>query len=732
MKVIARFLTLSLFFCLALLSAFAQSTTPTDEVSVIQSSNLLNTAVGLVRGMSDDGRRIVLESTANLTGNNSDGNREIFVYDTVARTFIQITATKDVPVDPNDATKGIKTRVTNNAPVISGDGTRIAFSSNSGTLAGANDDGNQEIFLATLPSGSTTPSFLRVTTTTGNNEFFDNYSPTINFDGSLVGFVSTRDNSSGLTGVSNADGNAEIILYNVAAGTFRQVTNKLDSEAMKGFTVLGFNSAPQLSGNGNVLVFLSGFDYAPAGSAVNNQDFNGEIFLYNVGDPVNQVMQVTNTKDEGILPANGAANILQTGVRHLNNAGTLLAFESSGDLEAGKNADKTREVFLYNIPAKTFKQITNQTVPANPTASDLAKLDFNMAPGITPDGTQIFFASVLNLTPATTSGVLADNADGSREIFRYGPLGANGNTANAKFRQITFTAQSGLVLDQREAIILPNTNADGTLIAFSSNSNIIGTNPDTSQELFQVMVRPVTGTNSATPTLTNAANYVSATGTNAVAVGRGSMVTVFGVNLANSMAVTQRPDFDYMLGGVSVTVTGAAAQLIYVSPGQINFVLPQGAATGDAIEYSINNNGIVTKGTAKISDAGPGVFTYGSQGSGSAAATCQAVSSDNPPVVTYGLPPCAVSDDTNQRFLNIYLTGVRNAASGTITLVYGPSGSQTTVTPQYVGPQGTYPGLDQINILLPKDFPKGTTTVKVRYTSGTTTIDSNPVDITTQ
>ncbi|HYE72111.1 MAG TPA: hypothetical protein VEF04_02225, partial [Blastocatellia bacterium] len=479
MKVILHYLTLSLVLCLASLATLAQ-TTPTDEVSIIQSSNLLNTAVGVVRGMSDDGRRLVFSSFANPVNKNSDGNIEVFVYDTVDRVFIQITETVNIPVDPTDASKGIKTVVSNNRPAISGDGTRIVFSSNSGTLSGANDDGNQEIFLATLPIGSTTPSFQRITTTTGNNEFFDNYSPTISFNGSRIAFVTTRSVENGMTGVNNADNNAEIVLHNIGSGTFTQVTSKLDSEATRNFTVLGFNSEPQLSGDGNTLVFLSGFDYAASGATVNNQDFNGEIYIYKAGDPTNTVTQVTNTTDNGVQPPGGPANLLQTGVRHLNNSGTLLVFESSGDLESGKNADKSREVFLYRVNATTnkFTQITNQTLPANPTVTDIAKLDFGLAPGITPDGTQIFFASVLNLTPATTGGILVDNADGSREIFRYGPINPDGTVpTTAKFRQITFTDLSPLVLDQREAIILPNTNSDGTRVVFSSNSDIIRTNP---------------------------------------------------------------------------------------------------------------------------------------------------------------------------------------------------------------------------------------------------------------
>jgi uncharacterized protein (TIGR03437 family) len=759
-KVILRLLTPAIFLCLVHAFTLAQTPTPTptDEAAVIQSSNLLNAAVGIVRGVSDDGRRVVLESTEDLTavrdltgnvitgmaGTNTDRNREIFVYDTVARTFIQITNTQNVTTTSTTGTVTININVSNNAPVISGDGTRIAFSSNSGTLDGANPDGNQEIFIATLPAGSTTPTFRRVTTTglagsTGIREFFDNYAPTINSDGSRVAFVSTRDNADGLTGVSNNDRNGEIILFNASTGAFTQVTNKVDSDAQVGFNFLGFNSNPSLSGNGTRLAFLSGFNYAASGATVNNSDFNGEVFIYNV--TTGSITQVTNTKAEDIaFPTSSPVNVLSTGTRHLNNDGTLLVFESSADL-GGLNADKTREVFLYRVDSASnqFTRITNQTLAANPTAADLAKIDFNFSPGITADGTQVFFASIQNLVPVSSgSSPRTDNADGSRDVFRYGPIAANGQPAmDARFRQITFTGLSNLVLDQREAVVLANTNADGTRVALSSNSDIIGTNPDTSQELFQVVVRPVTGANTPDAVLTNGASFANASAaTNPAQVGRGSIVTAFGSNLASVTATTQRADFDFLLGGVSVTVSNAAAHLIYVSPGQINFVLPQGAQTGDAVEFSINNNGVVTKGKAKIADAGPGIFSVNGNGVGAAAATCQSVTTATPPVATFSLPPCAVGTAEVRQFLNFYGTGFRNAAAGTLSVIVGTGDTARTFTPQFAGAQtnvyNVLPGLDQLNLELPADFPKGTNKAKIRFTSGTTTVDSNEVEITVQ
>ena len=279
MKAFFRFFVTSAVFCFlgTYLSSQAQYVQTNDEVSLLQATNITDTPASPVRGVSDDGKRVVFESAADITGGNPDFNLEVFVYVVDTRTFIQVTNTQHV-YDPADADKPFNQRrilisVSANNAAISGDGTRIVFSSNSGTLipgeAGRNDDGNQEIFLATLPLNSTAPSFQRITTTTastpasGPTEVFDNYLPTINFNGTVIAFVTNRKE---LPGVTNPDGIGQIVFYNTNTRQFTQVTNKNEVDGTVGFSFKGFNSNPQLSGNGNVLVFIAGFNHAPTAS----------------------------------------------------------------------------------------------------------------------------------------------------------------------------------------------------------------------------------------------------------------------------------------------------------------------------------------------------------------------------------------------------------------------------------------------------------------------------------
>ena len=277
-----------------------------QQTSIIPITGATNSNGAFVRGASNDGKRIVFESTNDYTGENKDGNNEIFVYDADLRKIIQITRTGSqsgtggsgggVTLNgrspQSDKCPGgcepTQFTATNAVPAISGDGTRIVFASSSGLLTGvANADGNREIYLATLTRGATTATIERITETDGLKDSFDNNTPTINYDGSVIAFVSTRRffKSRGVQifTAQNEDGNAQIYVYEVNSRRFTQVTHKRIDEGILDFDVKGFISNPFLSGDGRTLAFLSGFNF---GGTPSNPDLNGEIFIYKVGDPI--------------------------------------------------------------------------------------------------------------------------------------------------------------------------------------------------------------------------------------------------------------------------------------------------------------------------------------------------------------------------------------------------------------------------------------------------------------
>jgi len=697
----------------------AQQTT-TDEISIALMPVPPNVIGTQVRGASTDGKRLVFESINDYNGNNVDSNTEIWVYDVDTRSIIMITNTADLK-DPDDSTK-TTAFIDNTTPVISGDGTKIAFVSNAALGGTTNDDLNYEIYLADLPRGATTATITRITDTGKNTdtevvkEIFNNYTPTINGNGSLIAFASTRRNFNAISGGAQAfaaakegpnngdpDGNAELFIYNVASKTYSQVTISRDVDATVNFTVRGFNANPFLSDNGQTLAFLSGFNY-PGANANKNSDFNGEIFVYKVGDPANTFRQVTDTTGSPAVPNNGVMNVLFSYTHPLSADGTKLVFESAGDF-ASKNSEKLREVYLANLSVNpiTFTQITDQTTV------DVTKNDFNYFPNINSAGTYVTFTSVMNLTPATTSGIKADNADGSREVFRY-------DIAAAKLRQITFTDVSPFVLDQRANTTSAFVDSSGNTVSFSYDAVVIATNASAVQEVFQAYILPVTSTNSTEAKLSNAASF------DATQVARGSIVAAFGTQLANTTLSTPSANLPFQLGGVNVTVNGLAGRLIFVSPEQVNFVVPGEIAIGDTVDFTINNNGIRSSGKAKIVTAAPGVFSTSGLGTGKSAAQCGQVSPDGQSFLLTA-PPCSVGNSSQFNILTIYGTGWRNTASLQVKI-----GDQT-FTPTYAGPQPEFLGLDQINITLSKELAGKTDQEIIVSVVAATNIDSNKTTV---
>ena len=449
-----------IFALFVIIQAGTASQALAQQTSIIPITGTTNSNGAFVRGASNDGKRIVFESSNDYTGENIDGNNEIFVYDTDLRKIIQITKTGSTIHVQVAATGGQtlsgrncpggcppgQSSTVNAVPAISGDGTRIVFASTSGQLTDvSNADGNAEIYLATLPRGATAATIQRITETDGIKDSFDNNTPAINFDGSVIAFVSTRSLFK-LRGVlqfsaQNEDKNAQIYLYEVNTRKYTQVTHKRIDEGILEFEAKGFISNPFLSGDGRTLAFLSGYNFS-GNAAVNNADLNGEIYLYKAGDPINQVTQVTNTTEQAEVPEDGAVNVLSRFSKHLSDDGSLLVFESAGGVAPMKTGERIRDVFLYNATAKVFTQITTQDVGQR----DLS--DYNYFPSINGAGTFVAFSSKLNLPVVNDT---AGNFNNSREIFRYEIAGSTETQsqvlpgdANGSFHRFARSAASSV------------------------------------------------------------------------------------------------------------------------------------------------------------------------------------------------------------------------------------------------------------------------------------------------
>jgi uncharacterized protein (TIGR03437 family) len=187
------------------------------------------------------------------------------------------------------------------------------------------------------------------------------------------------------------------------------------------------------------------------------------------------------------------------------------------------------------------------------------------------------------------------------------------------------------------------------------------------------------------------------------AVAPAAIVSMWGTNLATApLGATSQP-LPMSLGGISATLQDASGAtfpipLLYVSPNQVNAIIPSGAATGVGTITLTNANTTFT-GTVSINVVAPGLFTAPQNGQGPAAA--QAVNSQGYINTSQCTPPTTCTlvpiDVTTHPYLTLYGTGIRGAAQSNVSVKIGNVNAPVT----FAGPQGQYAGLDQVNVSLP-------------------------------
>ena len=211
-------------------------------------------------------------------------------------------------------------------------------------------------------------------------------------------------------------------------------------------------------------------------------------------------------------------------------------------------------------------------------------------------------------------------------------------------------------------------------------------------------------------TTVSAASYVGASiAPEAIAAG-------FGVNLSTTTVAAQSFPLPTQIGGTSISIRDSAgverlASLFYVSPTQVNYLVPKECSAGNATITLTNNGGATATGTIIITDVTPGLFSASADGTGIAAAYAvrvrngvqsnEAIARWDATLNRFVAVPIDLSVPNDEVFLILFGTGLRNRSSrAAVSVRIG-----TTAYPvDYAGAQGTYTGLDQINLFLPKSL----------------------------
>lgn len=285
--------------------------------------------------ISAAGNRIAFYSSANLTGENPDGSIEVYMYSLIA------------PVGLSQLTSSVG--LDNDTPAISPDGAFVVYRSTADP-SGTNPDHSFELFRMNIA----TSALVQVTVaTTGASE-----TASVSSDGSLVALYSTSD----LAG-ENADGSAEVFLYDAGDSSTTQVTDSV-----------GLVSSPELSADGSTIVFHH------FGDLINGVPGSSRVYEYATsGGTTTQI----STDTYSIFPST-------------TSTGNFATYLSIDDL-TGQNPDNNIEIFVRRASDGHVSQVTDTTTGDN------------QPPILSADGRWLAFYSNADLT--------GGNADASFEVF---------------------------------------------------------------------------------------------------------------------------------------------------------------------------------------------------------------------------------------------------------------------------------------------------------------------------
>lgn len=199
-------------------------------------------------------------------------------------------------------------------------------------------------------------------------------------------------------------------------------------------------------------------------------------------------------------------------------------------------------------------------------------------------------------------------------------------------------------------------------------------------------------------------------------VAPGSLAAAFGPGLARQTEVATALPLPPILAGARLVFqrpdkSFIAAQLLFVSPAQINFVVPS-LPDGPALVVATYNEQSVLSGTVEIARVAPGLFSANADGQGAAAAVALKISADGKQTsqltfqcgATAGScvgAPIDLGAETDQVILLLFGTGIRGV--GSLSQVSARIGGVDAEV-LYAGPQAEFTGLDQVNLRLPRSL----------------------------
>jgi len=201
-----------------------------------------------------------------------------------------------------------------------------------------------------------------------------------------------------------------------------------------------------------------------------------------------------------------------------------------------------------------------------------------------------------------------------------------------------------------------------SMLTAPTTLNLIAENPPPGGQSAVMGQSAITVSN---PTAIYANGVVSAASYASDAVSPGELVTIFGTNIGPNVPAPMTISNGYVgtsLGGVTATVDGETAPIIYASLNQVTIQIPYEANPGPSKVVSLKNgNNPAVTALVQINPTAPGIFTANGSGTGPAAAL-----NYNATTGLYTLNSSTTPANIGDTVI-LYLTGEGNYIAGLLT-----------------------------------------------------------------
>ncbi len=219
--------------------------------------------------------------------------------------------------------------------------------------------------------------------------------------------------------------------------------------------------------------------------------------------------------------------------------------------------------------------------------------------------------------------------------------------------------------------------------------------------------------NTALPVVTPGGIASAAVSTLGPVLAPGGFISIYGSNLAPSVSQSESYPWQTTLAGTQVFLGGQALPLQFVSPGQINAVVPVEAAVNSIQELLVEQNGMYSlPETVVLSSSSPAAFT---EASSLGAGAIIVVKSNGTTFVASSSQPASAGD-----VLEVYCTGLGpvnppvadGAAASLTTISYTVNPVTATIGGQsaqvlFAGLAPGYAGVYQVDLAVPSGIATG-------------------------